>query len=54
MFSAAWFALFALPVLFAVPEKPPGPARRRVSFFASYRLLIADVKSLFARDRNSV
>ena len=54
VFSAAWFALFALPVLFAVPEKPPGPARRRVSFFGSYRLLIADVKSLFARDRNSV
>ena len=54
VFSAAWFALFALPVLFAVPEKPPGPARRRVSFFASYRLLVADVKNLFARDRNSV
>ena len=53
VFSAAWFALFALPVLFAVPEKPPGPERRRVSFFASYRLLVADVKSLFARDRNS-
>lgn len=54
VFSAAWFAVFALPVLFAVPEKPPGPARRRVSFFASYRLLVADVKGLFARDRNSV
>jgi UMF1 family MFS transporter len=54
VFSAAWFALFALPVLFAVPEKPPGPERRRVSFFASYRLLVADVKSLFARDRNAV
>jgi MFS transporter, UMF1 family len=54
VFSAAWFALFALPVLFAVPETPPGPARRRVSFFRSYALLVADVKSLFARDRNSV
>lgn len=54
VFSAAWFAVFAVPVLFAVPEKPPGPARRRVSFFASYRLLVADVKGLFARDRNSV
>jgi MFS transporter, UMF1 family len=54
VFSAAWFALFALPVLFAVPEKPPGPERRRVSFFASYRLLITDVKSLFRRDRNAV
>ena len=54
VFAAAWFAVFALPVLFAVPEKPPGPARRRVSFLRSYALLVEDVKSLFARDRNSV
>jgi UMF1 family MFS transporter len=54
LFSAAWFAIFALPVLFAVPETPPGPPRRRVSFLRSYALLLADVKSLFARDRNSV
>ena len=54
VFSAVWFAVFALPVLFAVPELPPGPERRRVSFFASYRLLVADVKSLIARDRNAV
>jgi UMF1 family MFS transporter len=54
VFSAAWFALFALPVFFAVPEKPPGPPRRRVSFLRSYALLIADVKNLWVRDRNSV
>jgi MFS transporter, UMF1 family len=54
VFSAAWFAVFALPVLFAVPEKPAGPPRRRVSFLRSYPLLLADVKSLFQRDRNSV
>jgi MFS transporter, UMF1 family len=54
VFAAAWFAVFALPVLFAVPEKPPGPPRRRVSFLRSYALLIADVKNLWARDRNSV
>jgi MFS transporter, UMF1 family len=54
VFSAAWFAIFALPVMFAVPEKPPGPPRRRVSFLRSYALLIADVKNLWARDRNSV
>jgi UMF1 family MFS transporter len=54
VFSAAWFAVFALPVMFAVPEKPPGPPRRRVSFFRSYALLIADVKNLWQRDRNSV
>jgi len=54
VFSAIWFAVFAIPVLVAVPEKPPGPQRRRVSFFASYPLLVEDVKSLFRRDRNSV
>ena len=54
VFSALWFAVFALPVLFAVPELPPGPKARRVSFLASYRLLVADVRSLFRRDRNAV
>jgi MFS transporter, UMF1 family len=54
VFSAVWFAIFALPVFFAVPEKPPGPPRRRVSFLRSYALLLADVKNLWVRDRNSV
>jgi MFS transporter, UMF1 family len=54
VFSAIWFAVFAIPVLLAVPESPPGPKRRRVSFFASYRILLNDVKSLFRRDRNAV
>src|SRR3954447_4797071 len=54
VFSALWFAVFAVPVLFAVPELPPGPRARRVSFLASYRLLVADVRRLFQRDRNAV
>jgi UMF1 family MFS transporter len=54
VFSAVWFAVFAIPVLLAVPEKPPGPMRRRVSFFASYPLLLNDIKGLFRRDRNAV
>src|SRR4029450_6276734 len=54
VFSAVWFAVFAIPVLLAVPEKPAGRKRRRVNFFASYRLLIGDIKALFRRDRNSV
>lgn len=54
VFSALWFALFAVPVLVAVPELPAGPPARRVPFFASYRLLVRDVRSLFARDRNAV
>ena len=54
VFAAVWFAVFAIPVLLAVPESPPGPKRRRVSFFASYRLLVNDIRSLYRRDRNSV
>ena len=54
VFSALWFAVFALPVLFAVPELPPGPKARRVAFLASYKLLVADVRSLFRRDPNAV
>ena len=54
VFSALWFAVFAVPVLFAVPELPPGPKSRRVSIPDSYRLLVADVRRLFARDRNAV
>jgi UMF1 family MFS transporter len=54
VFSAIWFAVFAIPVLLAVPETPPGPKRRRVSFFASYRLLVNDIRALFQRDRNAV
>lgn len=54
VFSAIWFAVFAIPVLLAVPETPPGPKRRRVNFFASYRLLVNDIKALFRRDRNAV
>ena len=54
VFSAVWFAVFALPVLFAVPELPAGPRARRVSVVQSYRLLVSDVRGLFARDRNAV
>jgi UMF1 family MFS transporter len=54
VFAAVWFAVFAIPVLLAVPEKQPGPKRRRVSFFASYPLLLDDIKALFRRDRNAV
>ncbi len=54
VFSAAWFAIFAIPVLIAVPEKPPGPVQRRVGFLASYRLLLSDIKSLDHHEPNSL
>lgn len=47
VFATAWFLLFGLPVLFAVPEVPGAPAARRVGFFASYRLLWRDLKQLY-------
>lgn len=53
--AAAWFALFALPVLFGVPELPadatpvePG------SFFGAYRDVFADVKRLWSEERSVV
>ena len=39
LFSAVWFLLFSLPVLFKVPEKPAAKHRPRVGFFASYVVL---------------
>ena len=36
---AVWFAAFAVPLFFAVPEIPPNPGLPRVGFFASYRVL---------------
>ncbi|MBM9468038.1 MFS transporter [Nakamurella leprariae] len=52
--AAAWFALFAIPVLLTVPEIPPGPKADRVGFFASYRVLFRDLGALYRRDRHTV
>lgn len=51
---AAWFALFALPLLISVPkaldQKPPP----RVGFFGAYRRLWGEVRGEWQRDRNVV
>lgn len=39
LFSAVWFLVFALPVLFKVPELPADPNRKRVSIAQSYIIL---------------
>jgi len=54
--AAAWFLVFALPVLFAVPELPAtaSPLEGSTSFFASYGVLWAEVKALWASDRTTV
>jgi UMF1 family MFS transporter len=52
--AAIWFAIFALPVLFKIPETPGLPKEKRVGFVESYRVLFGDLKDLWAADRNSV
>jgi UMF1 family MFS transporter len=53
--AAVWFAVFAVPVLFAVPELPPvQQAADGPGFFASYRVLWNDLRALWTADRNTV
>jgi UMF1 family MFS transporter len=54
--AAAWFGLFALPVLLRVPEyRAPAAARRpQVGFAQSYVLLARDVKRLWSTSRHTV
>lgn len=53
--SAAWFGVFALPVLFAVPEyRGAGVRRERVSFFGSYARLGRDIARLWRESRHTV
>lgn len=55
VFAAAWFAVFALPVLFAVPElASTDPARTRRGLVASYKRLLADIAALWRTDRHAV
>ncbi|WP_207455161.1 MFS transporter [Herbiconiux sp. SYSU D00978] len=49
---AVWTVLFALPILFAVPEVPGRP-ERRVGFLQSYRLLARDIARLFREARQT-
>lgn len=58
--AAVWFAVFALPVLFTVPENRPKSEKDddtdddKASFFASYRVLWADLKGLWRSDPRTV
>jgi MFS transporter, UMF1 family len=50
-----WFAVFAVPVLVAVPEPPPSPDRRPAAgVVASYRALAHDLRVLYRADRHTV
>lgn len=51
---AVWFALFALPLLVAVPTAPAQETPPRVGFLGAYRRLWAEVRREWRRDRNVV
>lgn len=56
LLAAAWFALFALPVFFAVPAPAPQPGERRaaIGFLGAYRTLWSEITGEWRRDRNIV
>ena len=55
LIAALWFAVFAIPVLIAVPEiKPTRAKQARVGFFRSYAILGRDVARLWRTSRETV
>lgn len=57
LLAAAWFALFAIPVLRNVPELPPtqaDPGAGKAGFVESYRVLWRDLRALWGTDRRTV
>ncbi|WP_332909254.1 MFS transporter [Nocardia asteroides] len=57
MLAAVWFAAFALPVLFAVPELPrtdADPGAADAGLLGSYRVLWRDLRELWRVDRRTV
>ncbi len=54
LICAAWMLVFALPILFRVPEIAKADRRDRVGFFESYVVLARDVRVLWNESRNTV
>jgi len=54
VFSAVWFFVFALPVLFAVPELPRAAQSTRLGFLASYGLLFRRIKAIYATSPHTI
>ncbi len=54
LFAAAWFGIFAIPVLLAVPEMPATASSKRVGFFASYGVLFRDLRELYRSSPHTV
>ncbi|THJ68508.1 MFS transporter [Arthrobacter echini] len=54
VFSALWFAVFALPVLFTIPELPRSTAAARLGFLASYGLLLRRVRQMYRQSPHTI
>ncbi|WP_305091963.1 MFS transporter [Prescottella sp. R16] len=57
LLAATWLAVFAIPVLVAVPEAPrtaADPGAAKAGFLDSYRVLWRDVRDLWNQDRRTV
>src|SRR4051794_14986669 len=54
VFSALWFLVFALPVLFAVPEIPRRETGHRSSLLSSYAVLARRIKALYRTEPHTV
>lgn len=54
LLAAAWFVLFALPVLFAVPTSTPDARVKPIGVLGAYRKLWSEIVGEWRRDRNLV
>jgi UMF1 family MFS transporter len=54
VFSALWFFIFALPVLFTVPELAPPARAKQLGFLASYGLLVRRIKAIYATSPHTI
>ncbi|MBO1267854.1 MFS transporter [Arthrobacter cavernae] len=54
VFSALWFFIFALPVLFTVPELSVNKDQSRLGFVASYGLLFRRVKAIYRTSPHTI
>ena len=54
VFSALWFFIFALPVLFAVPELPRPAGGVKLGFLASYRLLLRRITAIYRTSPHTI
>ncbi|MCX6497904.1 MAG: MFS transporter [Arthrobacter sp.] len=53
VFSALWFLVFAVPVMFAVPEVPRA-RQAALGFFASYSLLVRRIRAIYRTSPHTI